>query len=1035
MKRLIIIIQILMLCTCTALYAQKKSVTVAGTVLDPAMQNEPLIGVNVYVKDKPGVGTSTDIDGKFQIKAEIGDVLIFSYLGYENYEYPVKKNESTVVIKMQTASVQLEEAVVVGMGKQRKIGISSAITSVDVSQLQVPATSLNNMLGGRVAGVISLQSSGEPGKNISEFWVRGIGTFGANNSALVLIDGLEGRLSDVDPADVESFSILKDASATAVYGVRGANGVVLVTTKRGQTDRLRVTARVNFTVSQLKHLPDFVRSYDYAKLANEARVVSEMSPLYSDMDLNLIKYHMDPDLFPDVDWQNEILNKTSLQQTYYISAQGGGNVAKYFISLNMSNEGAAYKQDPNSKYKSDVGYRTYGYRSNLDINVTKTTSLYFGVDGFISSTGRPGGMTTDNIWYQQANLTSLTIPTMYSGGVYPCYDQDLFSPYVLLNATGMGKDEEFKNMATLALNQDLSMITPGLKIRVQGALNTTMKKNELRWLFPEMYNATERDVNGELKLIKKRDAQAVIYGEDKYFWRKLHFETMVNYERLIADDHRITGLLYYYMSDEGDTGYKAEESLKAIPRRYQGVSSRITYGLKDTYFLDVNFGYTGSENFQPGKQFGFFPSVSLGWVPSQYKFVQEKLPWLNFLKIRGSYGTVGNDRITDKRFPYLTQMNSIADTGWGAGMFGVSESVMGSDNLKWERAIKANIGVEGKLFNEKVDFVIDFFNDQRNGIFQQRTNIPDYVGIPVGFPFGNVGKMKSYGSDGNISFTQTVGKDFYFTLRGNYTYSTNEVKEWEENNLPYDYLFRRGWPHNVRRGFIALGLFKDEDDVKYSPSQFGTLRPGDIKYKDIDGNGVINDDDKVPLAFDNYPRFMYGFGGEFTYKNWTLNVLFKGTGRVDIFRTSIADGNGRLNDEGWIPFNAGKTGNVLTLVADQKNRWTPASYSGDPSTENPDAMFPRLTYGRNENNAKLSTFWRDNARYLRMEEIGLTYKMRAGKFLKQLGVSSLDFQVIGYNLAVWSSLKVKMYDPEQTERNGQSYPIPARYAAQLYVNF
>lgn len=1035
MKRLIIIIQILMLCTCTGLYAQKKNVTIAGTVLDPTMQDEPLVGVNVYIKDKPGIGTDTDMDGKFQIKADIGDVLIFRYLGYDNYEYPVKKSESTLVIKMQASSVQLEEAVVVGMGKQRKIGISSAITSVDVSQLQVPATSLNNMLGGRVAGVISLQSSGEPGKNISEFWVRGIGTFGANSSALVLIDGLEGRLSDVDPADVESFSILKDASATAVYGVRGANGVVLVTTKRGQTDRLRVTARVNFTVSQLKHLPEFVRSYDYAKLANEARLVSDMSPLYSDMDLNLIKYHMDPDLFPDVDWQDEILNKTSLQQTYYISAQGGGNVAKYFISLNMSNEGAAYKQDPHSKYKSDVGYRTYGYRSNLDINVTKTTSLYFGVDGFISSTGRPGGMTTDNIWYQQANLTSLTIPTMYAGGVYPCYDQDLFSPYVLLNATGMGKDEEFKNMATLALNQDLSMITPGLKIRIQGALNTTMKKNELRFLFPEMYNATERDVNGELKLIKKRDAQAVLYGEDKYFWRKLHFETMVNYERLIADDHRITGLLYYYMSDEGDTGYKAEESLKAIPRRYQGVSSRITYGLKDTYFLDVNFGYTGSENFQPGKQFGFFPSVSLGWVPSQYKFVQEKLPWLNFLKIRGSYGTVGNDRITDKRFPYLTQMNSIADTGWGAGMIGVSESVMGSDNLKWERAIKANIGVEGKLFNEKVDFVIDFFNDQRNGIFQQRTNIPDYVGIPVGFPFGNVGKMKSYGSDGNISFTQTIGKDFYFTLRGNYTYSSNEVKEWEENNLPYDYLFRRGWPHNVRRGFIALGLFKDEDDVKYSPSQFGTLRPGDIKYKDVDGNGVINDDDMVPLAFDNYPRFMYGFGGEFTYKNWTLNVLFKGTGRVDIFRTGIKDGNQRLNDEGWIPFNAGKTGNVLTLVADQKNRWTPASYSGDPSTENPDAMFPRLTYGRNENNAKLSTFWRDNARYLRMEEIGLTYKMRAGKFLKQLGVSSLDFQVIGYNLAVWSSLKVKMYDPEQTERNGQSYPIPARYAAQLYVNF
>lgn len=1035
MKRLIIIIHILMLCTCSALYAQKKSVTVAGIVQDPSMQDEPLVGVNVYLKDSPGVGTSTDVDGKFQIKANIGDVIIFTYLGYDNYEYSVKKSESLLVVKMQTSSVQLEEAVIVGMGKQRKIGISSAVTTVDVAQLQAPATSLNNMLGGRVAGVISLQGSGEPGKNISEFWVRGIGTFGANSSALVLIDGLEGRLSDIDPADVESFSILKDASATAVYGVRGANGVVLVTTKRGQVDRLRVTARVNFTVAQLKHLPDFVGAYEYAKLANEARMVSNMSPLYSDMDLNLIKYQMDPDLFPDVDWQDEILNKTSLQQTYYISAQGGGNVAKYFISLNMSNEGAAYKQDPNSKYKSNIGYKTYGYRSNLDINVTKTTSLYFGVDGFISSTGKPGGASTNDLWYAQALLTPLTIPTMYSGGIYPCYDKDTYSPYVMLNATGMGKEEEYKNMVTLALNQDLSMITPGLKIRVQGALNTTAKKSEARYIFPEMYNATERDVNGELKLIKKRDAQSVIYGEDRYFWRKLHFETMLNYERLVAEDHRFTGLLYYYMSDECDTGYKIDESLKAVPRRYQGLSSRITYGLKDTYFIDGNFGYTGSENFEPGKQFGFFPSVSFGWVPTQYKFIQQTLPWLSFLKIRGSYGTVGNDRISDKRFPYLTQMNSLANTGWGAYMNGVSESVMGADNLKWERAVKSNIGIEGKLFNEKVDFVVDFFNDERNGIFQQRTNIPNYVGIPVDFPYGNVGKMRSYGSDGNISFTQTVGKDFYFTLRGNYTYSTNEVKEWEENNLPYNYLFKKGWPHEATRGFISLGLFKDEDDVKYSPSQFGTVRPGDIKYKDVDGNGVINDDDKVPLSYSNYPRFMYGFGGEFTYKNWSLNVLFKGTGRVDVFRTDRLNSDKRLNDEGWIPFNNGQTGNVLKLVADQTNRWTPAWYSGDPATENPDAMFPRLTYGRNENNAKLSTFWQDNASYLRMEEVSLSYKLKSGKFLKQLGVSSLDFQLIGYNLCVWSHMRVKMYDPEQTERNGQTYPIPARYAAQIYVNF
>lgn len=1026
-----------MLCVGMSLHAQSggKTLTLSGIVLDTSLDDEPMIGVNVYLRDEPGVGTSTDTDGRFNIKAKKGDVIVFKYLGYDNYEHIVMKSEGNLVVKMQTSSVQLEEAVVVGMGKQRKISVSGAITAVDVNQLQTPATSLNNMLGGRVAGVISMQSSGEPGKNISEFWVRGIGTFGANSSALVLIDGLEGRLSDIDPADVESFSILKDASATAVYGVRGANGVVLVTTKRGKSDRLRVTARVNFTVSQLKHLPEYLGAYDYAKLANEARVVSGMTPLYDETALNLIQYGLDPDLYPDVNWQDEILNKTFLQQTYYVSAQGGGNVAKYFISLNASNEGSAYKQDPSSKYKSNVAYQTYGYRSNLDISVTKTTDLYLGVDGFISSTGYPGGANTDYIWYAQSSLTPLTIPTMYSGGIFPSYDKNMYSPYIVLNHTGFGKKEEYKNMVTLALNQDLSMITPGLKVRVQGALNTTANKEEYRRLWPEMYNASERDVNGNLVLVKTIEAQPVVYGEEKYFYRKLHFETMVNYERLVANDHRFTGLLYYYMSDETDTGYKMEESLKAIPRRYQGISARITYGLKDTYFLDGNFGYTGSENFEPGRQFGFFPSVSVGWAPSQYKFVKKALPWLDFLKIRASYGSVGNDRISDKRFPYLTQMNPLAGTGWGANMIGVSESVMGADNLEWERATKADLGIEGRLFNEKVSFVVDIFQDKRNGIFQQRTNIPDYVGIPVGFPYGNVGKMKSYGSDGNISFTQSVGKDFYFTLRGNYTYSNNKVKEWEETNLPYDYLFRKGWPHNVTRGFISLGLFKDEADVKYSPKQFGEVRPGDIKYKDVDGNGVINDDDKVPLSFSNYPRFMYGFGGEFGYKNWSLNVLFKGTGRVDIFRTGVADGNGRLNDQGWVPFNEGKTGNVLSIVNDQANRWTPASYSGDPSTENPNAMFPRLSYGRNENNTKLSTFWMDNARYLRLEEVSLTYRLKSGRFLKSLGVSSMDFQLIGYNLFVWDKQKVNIFDPEQTERNGQSYPIPARYAAQIYVNF
>lgn len=1034
MKRLFII-QMLLWCALVVV-AQKQTFTIQGTIIDPSFNNEPLSGVNVYLKDRPGVGTASDIDGKFLIKASKGDMIVFTYLGYDNFEYQVAKEEKNLVVKMVTSSVQLEEAVVTAMGnKQRKISVLSAVSTVDTKDLQVPSTSINNMLGGRVAGVISLQTSGEPGKNISEFWVRGMSTFGANSSALVLIDGLEGDLSHIEPADIESFSVLKDASATAVYGVRGANGVVLVTTKRGTVDRLRITARANLTVSTLKRLPEYVGAYDYAKLANEARVVSGSTPLYSPMEMDLIKYQLDPDLYPDVNWQNEVLNKTSLQQTYYINAQGGGSIARYFISLGMSDEGAAYKQDKNSKYKAGSGYNTYNYRTNLDVNVTKTTQVYLGLDGTLTSKKEPGMANTDYLWYAQAALTPLTIPTKYSNGMLPAYGTgSQYSPYVMLNHTGMKTSETYSNMVTLALTQDFSPILKGLKVKIQGALNNKSYYDETRYVLPDMYYAVGRSTDGELKLVKKINAEAAQFMNYQRQWRKYHFEANVNYENMIGDDHRFTGLLYYYMSDEKDT-YNVKTSMDAIPKRYQGLSGRVTYGFKDTYFIDANFGYTGSENFRPGQQFGFFPSGAVGWVPTNYDFMKKALPWLNFLKFRFSYGQVGNDRISDKRFPYLTIINSTANTGWGSRYsWGVNESIVGADNLAWEKSTKADLGIEGRLFDERVNFVVDFFNDQREGIFQQRTQVPDFAGI-ITMPFGNVGRMRSYGSDGNISYTQTFGKDFAFTVRGNFTYSTNDVQDWEQAYPKYEYQRIAGNPLNIQRGYIALGLFKDDQDVASSPAQFGTVRPGDIKYKDVNGDGKITTDDKVPLSFSDYPRLMYGFGGEFRYKNLTLSVLFKGTGNTDYYKAGLPDGYGNYDvyEMGYIPFHKAVVGNVPVQAGIQANRWTPAWYSGDPSTENPDAMFPRLTYGKNESNTQVSTFWKGNSKYLRLQEISLTYNLKSLGWLNNVGISSVDLQLVGYNLCVWD--KVKTVDPEQAGKNGNVYPIPARYAIQMYVNF
>lgn len=382
--------------------------------------------------------------------------------------------------------------------------------------------------------------------------------------------------------------------------------------------------------------------------------------------------------------------------------------------------------------------------------------------------------------------------------------------------------------------------------------------------------------------------------------------------------------------------------MAAIPLRYQGLSGKVSYGFRDTYLLDFNIGYTGSENFEKGKRFGFFPAISGGWVPTQYEFIQEKLPWLNFLKIRASYGIVGNDRISDKRFPYLTIINESAEKGWGYNEAGITENQMGADNLKWEKAKKIDVGIEGELFNSKLSFVIDFFKDIRDGIFQQRQQVPEYIGL-VSMPFGNVGSMKSYGSDGNVTYIQNIGKDMSVTFRGNFTLSNNRVNYFEEADTKYEYNSATGRPYGYQKGLIALGLFKDDEDIANSPKQtFGSYLPGDIKYKDVNGDGVVNGDDKVPLSFSSTPRFMYGFGVEFRYKRLSAAVLFKGTGNTDVYHVGVPASNGALYDEGYIPFYGKQTGNVLSIVKNPANRWISREYAEkmglDPSlSENPNA--------------------------------------------------------------------------------------------------
>ncbi len=1010
---------------------QQPTVHAKGQVVDS--NDVPIIGATVYVKDEPGVGAITNSEGRFDLTAKLYNTLVISFVGYESVEQLVT-SDAEMKITLKEGN-ELEEVVVVGMGTQRKVSVTGAVAVVDAAELEMPATNIVNTLGGRVPGVISIQSSGEPGRNISEFWVRGIGTFGANSGALVLIDGLEGDLSQIDPADVESFSVLKDAAATAVYGSRGANGVVLVTTKRGKEEQLKITFRSNYTISELRRLPEYVGALEYAEMANEAAVASGMSRIYDDTQMEIIRYGLDPDLYPDIDWQKEILNPISFQHTQYLSMQGGGSIARYFTSLGMSQESSAYKSLSDSKYNKGVGYDTYNFRSNIDINLTKTTQIYLGATAYMSVNKRPSmgqpysrlnTSLTDWLWDSQAKTTPLMYPLRYSSGELPASGTDSdIPPHVLLNYTGNTVENQSRTLFNIGVKQSLDMITEGLSAQATGSWDSQTLFGESRYCMPALYLARERNQNGELMLSQQVTESSVQYNSEAWNWRKLYFDAKINYDRAFGD-HRVGGLLFYYLESTIESG--ADSSMNAIAKRYQSLSGRFTYGFRDTYFLDLNFGLNGSENFRSGEQYGFFPAVAVGWVPTQYEFLK-RVKWLDFMKIRASYGLVGNDRISNLRFPYLTIIEeSAGTTAWGGSGI-LTENRVGADNLMWEKAKKFDVGMDLHLFGGQFTMTIDYFRDRREGIFQQRAQIPDYVGV-ITMPYGNVGSMTSWGGDGNFEYFQPLGKNAHLTLRGNFTLSKNKINNWEEATQPYPYLSQTGFSNNVQRGFISLGLFKDQQDVDMSPEQFGTVRPGDIKYKDVNGDGVITDDDRVPLfAYSGIPQLMYGFGAEVRYKNWTLNVLFKGTGN-NYFLYGGSDGS---NFDGYIPFNQGYKGNVLELAYDQANRWTAAEYSGNLATENPNARFPRLSYGNNVNNTKPSTFWKGNARYLRLQELSLNYNLRTPGLRKALGLQSIDFQIMCENLAVWDS--VKIFDPEQASATGHAYPIPRRFSLQIYLNF
>lgn len=1001
------------------LFSQVSLLKVQGTVVDEG--GLPLPGTTIFVKNAPGTGVATDVNGSFTIQVAPNNILVLTYIGFERQEFLVQKNMENLKIVLKEERSSLDEVVVVGQGEQRKVSVIGAISTIDPELLSVPSNSISNMLGGRVPGIIARTLSGEPGNDFSEFWIRGISTFGANASALVLIDGVEGNLNDIDPSDIESFSVLKDASATAVYGNRGANGVVLIQTKQGKEGNLNVSFKNSVSMSYSPRMPDYLGAYDYAAMANEARIVRGLPETYDQVELNIIRDNLDPDLYPNVNWQDEILKDVTWYNQHYLSVSGGGSLARYFISAGLQNKSGIFNEDNMKNYKTNVRYKKYTFRANVTTNLTKTTQLGVALDGTIVRQNSPGHGTNNNdIWAAQANLTPITVPVQYSNGMLPSYgpDGDQMSPYVLLNHTGFKTSNRNSMKIRFQLDQDLKFITEGLKINGFFNFSSDAEHDIFRRKVPELFRAISRDNGGGLIMQKTVSQTSLSFAKTQEQTRQFYFESNLNYSRVFGD-HRTSAMVHFYMEDNQTSA--ANDEIASIPKRYLGLSGRLTYSFRDIYFIEGNFGYTGSENFRVGEQYGFFPAVSVGWLPTTYEWMKNNVPVLSHLKIKASYGQVGNDKIADLRFPYFTFLNWSGDVAEKWGSSGITEGQIGASNLQWEIANKYNLGFEVKLFDDKFSANFDIYKDVREGIFQPRYSMPQEVGI-VTKPYVNIGKMNSSGFEGDVSYTHQIPQGSA-TIRGNMTYARNEIVDYEEALQIYPYKYKKGQTYNTRRGLISQGLFKDSLDILSSPRQtFGQVYPGDIKYKDVNGDGKIDDDDVVPLSYNSVPEFQYGFAGEVTWKNWTVSAWFKGVSRSSYFR----------GGKGWYPYVGGEVGNVLSVAKGSEGHWTPAWYSGDPSTENPNALFPRLTYGNSGNNNRSSSFYLANGRYLKLQNVTISYRYKAG-WMKKIGAKYADIQLIGDNLACWD--EVDLWDPEQASENGAVYPLQRKYSFQLNIAF
>ncbi len=1019
----------------------EKIIEVTGTVTDE--NGEPLIGVSVMPKDEAGLGAITNVDGVYKIKIPAYTRLVFNYIGMEQQEVLIKE-QTTANVKMKTKEDNvIDEVVVTGTGSQKKLTLTGAVTTVDPELLRTPTASLSNSFAGVVPGVFARQTTGNPGDNVSEFWIRGVSTFGAGASALVLVDGFERDLNDINPEDIETFTVLKDASTTAIYGSRGANGVLLITTKRGRDGKTRINGKVEYSYSTRTKTPEFVDGSTYARMMNEALESRNMTPAYSADDLYLLDNQLDPEIFPNVNWMDLLLKDGAPTFRANVDVNGGGSNARYFASVSYVEEGGMYNSDSALKdYKTNANYHRWNYRMNFDLNITKTTLLKIGVAGALEKQNQPGSI-YDEVWTSLMGYNAIATPVKYKNGRWGSQGKGNHNnPWVLV--TQYGYNEIWKNTinTTAELTQDFGFITPGLSAIVRYGYDIYTDNGNKHWKAPEGWQAERlRDSNGELVFTKKVDEQLMIANPYSNGQKKEFFEAEIHYARNFGL-HQVGAILKYtqdgttnnsqndYVDKKSDDPIEQmnidfQRTIQGIDRRHQGLAGRFTYGYANRYFVDFNFGYNGSENFAKHNRFGFFPAYSAAWNLGEEPWIRKAAPWIDMFKIRYSYGKVGNDYLST-RFPFQGRFMTDDNDRYIFGDFGtsnytyngISYLMLANKDITWEVARKHDIGIDFYLFGNKFSGTIDYFRETRDGIFMTRNYLPQIIGVSNSQqPSANIGKVRSTGVDGNIAYTEKIGQ-VNLTVRGNFTYSKSKILEYDEQYSHYAYSRNSGFRVDQARGLIALGLFKDYDDIRYSPDQSALkgdfeIAPGDIKYKDVNGDGKINDNDIVPIGSTTKPNLIYGFGISAQWKGFDFNVLFQGVGESSFF----------INGFTVYPFSEGSWGNILTDVVG--NYWSLGK------NEDIHAKYPRLTYGNNSNNNRASTYWLRDGSYLRLKNLEIGYTLPKA-FVSSMHIQNVRFYFMATNLLTFSEFD--LWDPELGSSNGQQYPLSRTFTLGMTIN-